>query len=320
MPHQHRIIFFGSSAFSVPSLIKLSQEAEYIITAVVTSRDKPVGRKHVLTPNPVRVAAEHLSIPVLMPQTLRDPQFASALQAHTPDVFAIVSYGKIIPASLLTIPPWGAVNVHPSLLPRYRGPSPIQQAIANGDTETGIAIMRIDEEMDHGPILRTQLYALDPEQTFPAISEYLSNAGAKLLADTLRDYLRGTLKPLPQNHTKATYTSIITKEDGRIDWHSGAKELYNRYRAFDPWPGIYAFWKRSSGSPIKITLKKIALEDTASSHDTPGTVVRSSSGDLLVQCGTGTIRIDALQQEGKKVLSARDFLNGNPQFAHSILH
>src|SRR3989344_324010 len=224
-----KLVFFGTSKFAVPALKKLA-DSDYEIAAVITQPDKPAGRKQELSPSPVKEAAQELGLKILQPSKL-DSKF----EIPDSDIFIVASYGKIIPKSILAIPKYGTLNIHPSLLPKYRGPSPIQSAILNGDKETGVSIMVLDAEMDHGPVLANVKAQISNNKGFRELHDGLAVTGAELLMEVLAKYINGEIKPQPQDHSQVTFTKIITKDDGRIDWNKPAEVINNLIRAYEDW-------------------------------------------------------------------------------------
>ena len=302
---QHRrLVFFGTPAFAVPSLRKLHASG-WDIAAVITAPDKPVGRKKILTHSPMHTVALELNIPVLTPQKLRDESFRSALAAYHPTACIGVAYGKIIPDEALKIPHLGFINVHPSLLPAYRGPSPIQTAILDGCASTGVSIMKLDALMDHGPILATTSWQIPSGFDATLCEDELSRIGAELLYDTLKEYVAGRITPAEQNHELATTTHKFTREDGRIDWTKSAQAIVNTIRALGPNPGTWTTW---NGKTLNISRARISEH----SGTTPPGSAQLINEKLLVQCGDGCIEIEQLQLEGSTSQDARTFLNGHP--------
>ena len=251
-----RIVFFGTPEFAVPTLEALVK-AGYDIVAVVTQPDKPVGRGLKMEAPPVKVKAVELGLTVLQPTTLNfgikpkglESKLSLGLQSLRADLGVCVAYGKIIPKEILDIFPRGILNIHPSLLPKYRGPSPIQTAILNGDEETGVTIMLLDEEMDHGAVLAHITYHISPSTIGSELSQALAKEGAKLLVETLPKWLAGEIEPQPQDHNKATFTKMLERADGRIDWNKSAEGIEKMVHAYDAWPGTFTLW---SGKRLKI--------------------------------------------------------------------
>lgn len=244
-----KIIFFGTPIFAVPVLKALL--TNFQVQAVVTAPDKPVGRKQILTPSPVAEYATKKNIPVLKPEKLDENFIKNHISLLDSNLFIITAYGKIIPQAILDIPKFGALNIHPSLLPKYRGPSPIQSAILNGDKVSGITIMLADKKMDHGPVVATKKIGLSDQDTFESLSKKLFEEGANLLIKIIPDFIAGKIKPIPQNDTKATYTKIITKSDGYFNLENppSTKTLERMIRAYYPWPIAWTRWK---GKVIKL--------------------------------------------------------------------
>jgi methionyl-tRNA formyltransferase len=286
MKSNGKIIFFGTSEFAVPALEALFN-AGYEIGAVITTPDEPVGRKQILTPPPVKVSAKKLGLKIFQPLRL-DSEFLKILQTTNyklPTILGIVaSYSKIIPGEIIDSFPLGILNIHPSLLPKYRGPSPIQTQILNGETEIGVSIIKIDELVDHGPIVAEQESRIMNHELFEDVQNKLSRIGANLLVKILPDYISGKIKPIEQNHKQATFTKKISKEDGKIDWNKPAEQIYDQFRAFHKWPGVWTIWKNKI---LKIT-------------------------DLHVQ--NGKIEILRLQLEGGKEMSLKEFVAGHKDF------
>jgi methionyl-tRNA formyltransferase len=290
----YRIIFLGTPDFSVPTLSAL-HENQYEVLAVVTQPDRPKGRGRRLVPPPVKEVAGTFGYPVLQPLRIKEPWFIEKIIALDPDLFVVVAYGRILPGFFLSIPPLGAINIHPSLLPRYRGPAPVQWAIINGDQETGVTTMWMDEGMDTGDILLS------------------SKVGAQLLIETLNKLKSGNLVGQPQDKSGATYAPLLKKEDGRIDWISDAKSLDALVRGMNPWPGAFTFL---SGKRLKV-LKAKDLEKRAEKK--PGTVLEGFPGDFNVATGRGILALKEVQLESAKRLPVRDFLRGCPVPAGTLL-
>lgn len=322
MPQKpYKIAFFGTSDFAVPILERLHADEDFSVVEVVTQPDRPVGRKRVLTAPAVKRAAERLGLSVWQPETLKDAAAAERLAKLGVEAFVVVAYGKILPKALLDLPPFGGVNVHGSILPFYRGASPISAAIAAGEKETGVTIMRMDEKMDEGPTMAIKKIPVGDEDTTDSLSRKLAELAASVIGPTLKLYLEGMLRPEPQDHSKATYTKILSREDGRIDWKRGALEIDRFVRAMRPWPEAHASWTRK-GVPLKVTIKKASVLHPTSTCDTagkPGTVCKLSDDTLGVNCGEGSLQVAELQLEGKNAMDAKSFLNGYPDIVGSSL-
>ncbi len=312
----YKIVFFGTSDFAVPILERLGSERDFSIAEVVTQPDRPVGRKRLLNAPPVKRAAERMGLRVFQPESLRTPETQAHLKKLEADVHVVVAYGQILPKGLLEAPGFGGVNVHGSLLPAYRGASPISAAIAAGERETGVTIMRMNERMDEGPELASAKVPITETDTTETLSIALSKAAAELIVPTLHGYLEGRIEPKPQDHARASSTRILTREDGRINWGKTSAELDRFVRAMRPWPEAFTFWKREE-KLLKITLKKASILHPSSPCEqsgAPGGVCRLSDGALGVNCGQGALRIERLQLEGKSETDAASFLNGYPDF------
>ncbi len=322
MPKEPRkIVFFGTSDFAVPILERLHADGDFSVVEVVTQPDKPAGRKRVLTAPPVKRAAETLGLKVWQPEKIRDEAAFAHLSGLDAEAFVVVAYGKILPKRVLEIPPSGGVNVHGSILPFYRGASPISAAIAAGEKETGVTVMVMDEKMDEGPMLAVEKLPIGGDDTAETLSRKLSDLAAGMIAPTLKLYLEGHLKPEPQDHAAATYTKILAREDGRIDWSKGAVEIERFIRAMRPWPEAHALWTRK-GLPLKVTLKKAPVMSATAKCDAagrPGTVCKLSDGTIGVNCGEGSLQLQELQLEGKTAMDAKSFLNGYADFVGAQL-
>ncbi|OGD29735.1 methionyl-tRNA formyltransferase [Candidatus Azambacteria bacterium RIFCSPHIGHO2_01_FULL_44_55] len=307
-----KILFMGTPEFSVPILEALVHEG-YQIISVVTKPDEPAGRKQVLTPPPVKsfiMKHETWNIPILQPEKLKDENFINQVKNLAPDLIVVAAYGKIIPKAILDIPKYGAINAHGSLLPAWRGAAPIQYAILHGDKKTGITIMLIDEEMDHGPLLGKSEILISKSETSESLYRKLSVLGAETLIKIISRYISGDIKPQEQDHSKATFTKIIKKEDGKIDWSKSTLELERMTRAFYPWPTAWTIWNDK--------VLKILEADGSEKNNEIGKVL-VDSGELIIGCGQGSLVIKKLQLESGKILTAREFLNGHKDFIGNIL-
>ena len=296
----------GTAELSCASLEKISSDKNFSVLAVVTQPDKPKGRDLKLTPSSVKILAEKLNLPVLQPLKARDEKFIAELRELKPDLIVVVAYGQILPQTILDLPHFGCLNVHTSLLPKYRGAAPIQWAIADGEPETGVAIMKMDAGLDTGAILstrRTPILAADDSQV---LHDRLAQLGAELLAEIIPNYVAGKITPQPQPAEGSTYAAKIKKEDGRIDWNLPAKQIWNRLRAFTPWPGAFTFLK----SEPKPQLLKIWKVEVVEQTGIAGTILAVDKTGIVVGCGTNALRILELQREGGRRMSAADFLVG----------
>ncbi len=302
-----KIVFFGTSEFAVPALQAL-HGAGFDLT-VLTMPDKPSGRKKILTPPPVKVAAEKLGLTILQPPKLKDDVFFEEFKLLEPDFCVVAAYGKIIGDRYISAPKNGFLNIHPSLLPKYRGPTPIQAALLNGDNETGITIMQIDAEMDHGPILLQKKFSIESDETFLQLHNRLAMEGAKLLLEAINNF--EALKPQEQDHSQATFVTIPTREEARINWSRPAKEIYNQIRALNPEPDTWTTWQDKV-----LNIRSARL--SASTSNGPG-VVCKEEGHIIVGTATGSIELLTIQLEGKKETSAVEFSQGHPDFVDSKL-
>ncbi|KFE67610.1 methionyl-tRNA formyltransferase [Hyalangium minutum] len=296
-----RIVFMGTPEFAVASLQACFDIGE--VVAVVTQPDKPKGRGNALSISPVKALALERGVTVLQPAKLRTPPFSEELRKLAPDVCVVTAYGKILPKDVLEVAPHGSVNVHASLLPRFRGAAPIQWAIAHGDTETGVALMRMDEGLDTGPVIAVKRLPIEPEDTSAILHEKLSKLGGEVLRESLPAYLRGELKPVPQPTEGVVLAPIIQKEDGLLDFTKPAVELERRLRAFTPWPGAFT---GLNGARLKVHRVKVGT-----GHGAPGTVLAAGLGGIEVACGEGSLALLEIQPEGKRVMKAAEFLSGH---------
>jgi methionyl-tRNA formyltransferase len=287
-----RLVFFGTPEFAVPTLEALAREHE--IALVVAQPDKPAGRGMKMQAPAVAVKARAMGLPLAQPPRIRNDEFLASIAALKPDAGIVVAYGKILPANLLTIPANGFINVHASILPKYRGAAPIQRAIEHGETTTGVTIMRVDEELDHGAMLAIETTEIGPDERTPSLASRLSRLGADALLRVLGSMPDGT----PQDHAAATYAPKIEKSEGAIDWNDTTAATYNKFRAFDPWPGIFAG-----------DLKLIDVTP-ASGHGAPGTILSANHDGVIVATGDGALRLITVQRPGKPKAAAADVLRG----------
>ena len=298
----------GTADLSCASLDALVASSLFQVVAVVTQPDKPKGRDLKLTPSPVKQLAEELKLPLLQPAKAREESFLAQLRDLDPDLIVVVAYGQILPPDLLAMPRHGCVNVHTSLLPKYRGAAPIQWAIADGNTETGVTIMQMDAGLDTGPILSQRRTPILPTDNSQTLHDRLARIGAELLVETIPGYVSGEIQPQPQSEAESTYAAKIKKEDGKIDWHQTAPQIWNRLRAFTPWPGTFTFLQAGAKTP----LLKIWQAELADQTGLPGKILAADPTGILVACGQGSLRILELQREGGKRMPAKQFLAGFP--------
>ena len=305
-----RIVFMGTPEFAVPSL-KALLESEDKVAALVAQPDKPKGRGLKPSPPPTRIIAEAYGIPVLQPPGIRTEGFLRELASLGPDLICVAAYGKILPKAILELPQYGCINVHASLLPKYRGAAPINWAIARGETVTGVTIMRMDEGMDTGDILLTRETPIEYDDTGETLTQKLSLAGAELLLQAIAGLKKGHLVPQKQDNALATYAPMLKKEDGRIDWNNTAGSIRNLIRGMLPWPGAFTF---SGGKLLKIY--KAAVSER---EGKPGEVLVAGQGILRVMTGEGALDILELQTEGGKRLDTKTFLSGRKVEAGNVL-
>jgi methionyl-tRNA formyltransferase len=303
-----RIIFMGTPELAAASLAALLQKPTFQILAAVTQPDRPKGRELKLQPSPVKQLALTAGLPVLQPEKARDEKFLAELRTLAPDLIAVAAFGQILPRSILELPRFGCLNVHTSLLPKYRGAAPIQWAILNGDTETGVTIMKMDVGLDTGDILTQRTTPIRDEDNAATLHDRLAQLGAELLVQTILDYVAGRIPSQPQDAAHATHVGKIKKEDGRIDWQQPARAIWNRIRAFTPWPGAFTFLP---GPPQPQLLKIWGAEIVAQSGP-PGEILQAEKTGLFIGCGQDALRVTVLQREGGRRMSAADFLTGQP--------
>lgn len=303
-PQQIRTVFMGTPDFALPTLEGLI-EAGVRLCAVYTQPDRPRGRGKKLAPPPVKELAQHCDIPVRQPEKLRAPEEVEGLRRLAPDLIVVVAYGQILPRSILEIPRFGCINVHASLLPKYRGAAPINKAIMEGEKVTGVTTMLMDVGLDTGPMLVKRSTPIGEEETAGEIHDRLARLGREAMEETLRRICAGTLRPEPQNDAESSYAPMLKKEDGHIDWSKSAGEIHNQVRGLDPWPGAYTFL---GDEMIKIAATR-PLADTGGE---PGTVLAAGPEGVRIACGEGSLLVRELQLPGRKRLAAAEFLRGRP--------
>jgi methionyl-tRNA formyltransferase len=306
---QTPIIFFGTHDFAVAMLDSLLTSGEFAVQAVVTQPDRPVGRDHALEQSPVKQFALSKGLTVLEPETLKTFAIDHA-DFKTTTLFVVCQYGLIIPQSVLDLPKQGTINVHTSLLPKYRGASPIQSALIHGETTTGITIMLMDKLMDHGPILRQVPVKINADDTYPTLSAGMAQVAGPLLVMAVNDWLAGRITPEVQDESAVTTCTMLTRDDGKIDFSKSATHIYNQFRGTYPWPGLWTTWddKRLKLLAIKPTTESVA----------PGTV-SVASGRILIGTVSGAIEVLELQLEGKKPMTASVFIQGHQTFSAAKL-
>ena len=326
-----KILFMGTAELSCASLQALADDKKFHVAAVVTQPDKPKGRDLKLQPSPVKALALKLGLPVLQPARAREEKCVAEFRELKPDLIVVVAYGQILPPAILDLPPHGCLNVHTSLLPKYRGAAPIQWAIANGDTETGVTIMKMDAGLDTGPVVSQRRTAILPSDDSATLHDRLAQLGAELLVQTIPDYLAGKIQPVAQPVEGANYAAKIKKEDGRIDWSQPAQTIWNRLRAFTPWPGAFTFLagartarpreaethKQPAHVPVPgdvvppPQLLKIWQAEPVEKSGGAGEILSADKTGIIVGCGQNALRILELQREGGRRMNAAEFLAGH---------
>ena len=321
MPEKNeiKILFFGTPEISETALSALLRNG-YPVRAVVTNPDKQVGREQKITFSAVKETALKNQIETLQPEKLKDPETIKQIKNLKADLIVVSAYGKMIPKEILDSAPLGALNIHPSLLPKYRGPSPIQYPILGGDQETGVTIILIDEQMDHGPILAQKTFKIASGETGETLLAKLAEEGANLLIETIPLWLDKKISPRPQDESEATYTDLLTKEYGKINWDDDAVKIERKIRAFHPWPGTYTHYKIKDG----VKSLKIIKATAASSGEIPdarpcGSVFLTADRRMTVKTSKGYLILEELQLEGKKPMRAAEFLRGRPEIVGKIL-
>jgi methionyl-tRNA formyltransferase len=307
-----RIVFMGTDEFALPALDSLISGHQ--VVAVYTQPDKPAGRGRGLLSPAVKKGALAYGLPVWQPLSLRQPEEKERLANLCPEAIIVAAFGQLLPPSILDIPPLGCLNIHPSLLPRHRGPSPITATILAGDETAGVTLMLMDKGMDTGPIMAQQQITTSPQDTTGSLTTRLAQIGAQLLMKNLSLWIEGGLTPKPQDNDKATYSRLISKEEGEIDWHLSATQLWRRVRAFQPWPGCYTIWQ---GKLMKI----IEAVPLPGGRDEPGrvSVVKDSQASVGVQAGEGVLGLVQIQLEGKRTMAAEEFVRGQRGFIGALL-
>jgi methionyl-tRNA formyltransferase len=299
-------VFFGTQKFAAVILQKILT-ADFIgLKAVITQPDRAVGRKQEVIKSPVKLLAEQNNIAVFQPESLKN---ISASDIPEADIYLVCQYGLIIPKNIVEKPKYGSLNVHASLLPLYRGASPIQAAIINDDKETGITIMLMDEKMDHGPILSQQKLCIDGSEDASSLSARLAQTGADMLITTISGWVNGEIKAVPQEG-EPTFCKLLSKDDGRIDFNKSNDEIYNLYRGLNPWPGIWTTWNNK-----RLKLIKISKTD----RQIPAGTVLVDAGRIFIGCQSGSIEVFELQPEGKNIMDAKSFINGYQTFNNAVL-
>lgn len=301
-----KIIFCGTPEFAVPSLVRLAGQTDFDVTGVISQPDRPSGRGGAILPTPVKAAAERLGIPIFQPLKIKSDPAIEYFEKAAPDVVVIIAYGQIISPRLIAIPRLGWINVHGSLLPKYRGAAPIHWAIASGDSRTGLTTMQVEAGLDTGPTLLRYETAIAPDETSPQLYARLADAAAPLIVETLQKLEAGTLHATPQDNTQATLARPLKKEDGRIDWRLSSTEIYNRMRAFQPWPGAFTTFRGKGCSLAGKPDGTRTFDPTVELGE-----IFTVGSNVYVACGSGTaLQIESVQLEGRKRVPASEFASG----------
>ena len=315
-----RILFCGTPAFAVPSLRLLIAQPAFRLEGVITQPDRPRGRGQHTAVSPVKAAALEAGLAVFQPERIKSDEAYDYIRRLAPDVVIIIAYGQIVPPRLLEIPRFGWINLHASLLPKYRGAAPINWAILNGETTTGLTTMRLDAGLDTGPMLLRYETEIGPEETAPELSARLAEAGAPLVVETFRRLDRGEIAPEPQDDSQATYAPVLKKSDGRIDWRLSCEHIYNQIRGLDPWPGAFTSFRGKTchiwGRPLSTadfprTGQSMLVADAEQPVLAPPGTIQAGHSLILVRCGdSGALVLTHVQLEGRKRIAAREFANG----------
>jgi methionyl-tRNA formyltransferase len=303
-----RIIFMGTPELAGESLRALLSAPEFQVIAVVTQPDQPKGRGMKLQPSPVKEIALQHNLPVLQPQRAREETFIQQLRELQPDLIAVAAYGQILPKAILDLPRFGCLNVHTSLLPKYRGAAPIQRAILDGETETGVTIMKMDVGMDTGDIITQETTPIEASDNSQTLHDRLAKIGAALLIKTIPDYVSGKIRPRPQPTEGVSHAAKIRKQDGRIDWNQPARVIWNRVRGLTPWPGAFSYLETST----EPQLLKIWEAEPFEKSGAAGEILQADKTGIIVGCSEGSLRILSLQREGGRRLNAQEFSAGQP--------
>jgi methionyl-tRNA formyltransferase len=297
------VVFMGTPEFAVPSLQTLIEHTN--VVGVVTQPDKPAGRGKKMRPSPVKVVAENAGIPLYQPHSLRAIESAQPIRNWQPDIIVVAAFGQILRPHLLELPPHGCLNVHASLLPRWRGASPIQHAILSGDADSGVSLMQMDKGLDTGAVYVKEAIPLAPDETAATLHDKLAQLGAEMMAKYLGGIIAGIYSPTPQDNTHTTYAPIIKKEDGQLDWQKSARELDQHIRAFTPWPSTFTHWEGN--------LLKVLAADVSPIVGEPGLIIQNDD-NIMVGTGHGSLILRQVQLAGKKATDILDFMRGRPNF------
>jgi len=310
-----KIIFMGTGTFAVPVLDLLNKN--FNVISCFTKVDKPAGRGKKIKACEIKLKAEDFNLPICQPLSYKNnTDWVNQLKELEPDLIVVTEYNLILPKKILDIPKYGALNIHPSLLPKWRGPSPIEYTLLNNDQETGVCIMKMDEQMDHGPVLGCKKIKIEKNDNAINLYEKLAFIGANLLIKVIPDFIENKIELIEQDHDKATFSKFITKEDGKIDWNKPAQEILNQIKAFICWPGSFTFLN------LKGQKKLIKIVDAVVINQNDhkiGQILLTQNKELAIQCGQQALKINQLQLEGKKIMTSKEFLNGYPSSLDRIL-
>ncbi|MBU1146393.1 methionyl-tRNA formyltransferase [Patescibacteria group bacterium] len=310
----YKILFAGSGEFGATILEKLAG-SKFRPLAVITQPDKPIGRKQIPSPSRAKKIALEFGLETLEPKSLKSNEAEEIIKKYEPDLIVVADYGKIIPKNILDIPKFGAINIHPSSLPRHRGATPIQHTILEGDKETGVTIILMDEQVDHGKILNQKSGIKIQNLGYIELLKNLAEVGGDLILETIPPWLAGEIKPVTQDESRATYTKILTRENGKINWQKSAEEINRQVKAFEGWPGAWCVWPEEN-KKLKILSAEISKQNL---YDHAGQVSVSPDGEMLITTREGALKINELQLEGKAKITGQEFLRGYPKIVESIL-
>ena len=307
-----RVVFMGTPRFVVPALDSLAANPGIRVVAACTPPDRRRGRGRALEPSPVKQRAQELDIPALQPAALRNADAVGQLASYAPDLIVVAAYGRLLPPDVLALPRFGCLNLHPSLLPRHRGPAPVAGALLAGDETTGVTVMMLDAGMDTGPIIARRERPITPQDDAATLTDALFQDGAALLGEIIPQWTAGAIAAVPQDDGQATYTGKIERADGRADWNLPATTLARQQRAYAPWPGLHTRW---DGKEVKL----LAVDAIPGGGIAPGRVASSGDAPIVIGTGDGLLAVRRLQPEGRRPADAADFLRGYPQFREAML-
>lgn len=306
-----KLIVMGTGPFAVPTLRAL-YDSPHQVLALATQPERPGHKGRPAPKNPMRLAAEERGTPILDPENINAGEVRAALARFEPELFVVADYGQILAGETLAVAPQGGINLHGSLLPKYRGAAPINWALYNGDAETGVTVIRMTPRVDAGPSLAQARTPIDPDENAVELERRLAELGAPLVCRTTDELAAGRARSLPQDRNLASPARRLRKSDGQIDWSRTAQQIKNQVRALEPWPKSYTFWGRQDGEPLRLILGRSQVLPAAGVHVEPGTVIAADRGELTIAAGSGALRILELQPAGKRLLGAEEFLRGYP--------